>query len=155
MIKLRVQDMRWLPTYQTDQSAGADVFCPDGGVIWPHKVVLLKTGVWVNLDDRLIHYKVETNVPMLALTLRSSMGKRGLFMPNGIGVIDQDYPGEILLMVSNWSNDVIHITPGERIGQLLGIHAFRLWDAGVKSDSRKGGFGSTGGGNGETEYPGA
>lgn len=145
MIKLKVQDIRWLPTYQTEESAGADVFCPDGGVVWPHKVTLLRTGVWVNLDEKLEFYKVETNVPMLALTLRSSLGKRGLFMPHGLGIIDQDYPGEIMLLVSNWSNDIISISPGERVGQLIGINAFRLWDAGVKTSSRNGGFGSTGG----------
>jgi dUTP pyrophosphatase len=144
MIKLKVKDLRWLPTYQTERSAGADVYCPEGGAVWPGKVVLLKTGVWVNLEDRPNFYKVETNLPMLMLTLRSSLGKRGLFMPNGVGIIDQDYPGEILLMVSNCSQDVINIGAGERIGQLIGINTFRLWSAGVKQEARSGGFGSSG-----------
>jgi len=37
----------------------------------------------------------------LQLMLRSSLGKKGLILPNGVGVIDLDYPDEIKLIVHN------------------------------------------------------
>ena len=37
----------------------------------------------------------------LQLMLRSSRGKKGLILPNGVGVIDLDYPDEIKLIVHN------------------------------------------------------
>lgn len=49
--------------------------------------------------------------------------KRGLVIPNGIGVIDSDYynnsanEGEIFVQILNFGISDIHIKKGERIGQ--------------------------------------
>jgi len=42
----------------------------------------------------------------LQLMLRSSLGKKGLILPNGVGVIDLDYEDEIKMIIHN---PIIHI----------------------------------------------
>lgn len=42
----------------------------------------------------------------LQLMLRSGLGKKGLILPNGVGVIDLDYQDEIMMIVHN---PIIHI----------------------------------------------
>ena len=51
---------------------------------------------------------------------RSSLGKKGMIMPNGIGTIDSDYRGE-LMVLATWigEGDEFIIDKGERVAQLL------------------------------------
>ncbi|NEU13313.1 dUTP diphosphatase [Methylobacterium sp. BTF04] len=95
---------------------------------------------------------------------RSGLGHRdGLVMGNGVGVIDADYEGP--LMISAWNRNpppspgapqaAITILPGDRIAQLVFTHVtrpdFTVTDAVADSSSNssptgrgQGGFGSTG-----------
>ena len=91
----------------------------------------------------------------LQLSLRSSLAKRGLIIPNGVGIIDIDYRDEIKLMVhfpvtrsyiANilTSKNRIDIKKGERIAQ-ISIIEHKAWLLGVDSKKERiGGFGSTG-----------
>ena len=49
---------------------------------------------------------------------RSGLGKRGLILPNGVGTIDADYRGE-LMVLAHWigEGDSFVVEKGERIGQ--------------------------------------
>ena len=51
---------------------------------------------------------------------RSGLGKKGLILPNGVGTIDADYRGE-LMVLAHWigQQDSFVVEKGERIGQLL------------------------------------
>ena len=51
---------------------------------------------------------------------RSSLGAKGMIMPNGVGTIDSDYRGE-LMVLATWigEGDSITLEKGERIAQLL------------------------------------
>ena len=51
---------------------------------------------------------------------RSSLGKKGMIMPNGLGTIDSDYRGE-LKVLATWigEGDSFTVAAGERIAQLL------------------------------------
>ena len=83
----------------------------------------------------------------LQLSLRSSLAKEGLIIPNGVGIMDIDYKGEIKLMVHNTfraSGKGIRINKGDRIAQ-ISIISHKCWLMGVESEEeRRGGFGSTG-----------
>ncbi|WP_155287090.1 dUTP diphosphatase [Lacticaseibacillus zhaodongensis] len=88
---------------------------------------------------------------VLILANRSSGPyKRGLILPNGIGVIDADYynndanEGEIFFQLVNLNPRDVVIKKGERIGQ--GIFMPYLTADGDTGDGgkRQGGFGSTG-----------
>ena len=48
------------------------------------------------------------------LTLRSSSGKKGLTIPNGVGIIDSGYRGNLKLLVTALAEPVM-IAAGERI----------------------------------------
>jgi len=51
---------------------------------------------------------------------RSSLGAKGMIMPNGVGTIDSDYRGE-LMVLATWigEGDSITLEKGERVAQLL------------------------------------
>ncbi|MDG1524683.1 MAG: dUTP diphosphatase [Candidatus Thalassarchaeaceae archaeon] len=82
---------------------------------------------------------------------RSGLGKRGLILPNGIGTIDADYRGE-LMVLAHWigEGDSFVVEKGERIGQLLlkrvpEIRFIEVDKNDLEDTGRgAGGFGSTG-----------
>ena len=108
------------------------------------------------------HFK---NTHYLQVMLRSSLGKKGLILPNGVGLIDLDYQDEIKMIIHNpvnpaeifnhiWSaegldDDIqtdteVQIKKGDKIAQITLIeHKAHLF--GINTDEeRTGGFGSTG-----------
>lgn len=51
---------------------------------------------------------------------RSGLGiKHGISLSNGVGVIDSDYRGEIMVGLTNLSEEPYTIHPGDRIAQLV------------------------------------
>ena len=65
---------------------------------------------------------VEPLVPWLAgfVYSRSGLGAlRGLTVSQGVGVIDPDYRGEIIVSLLNTSGEIRHIRKGDRIAQLV------------------------------------
>jgi len=82
---------------------------------------------------------------------RSSLGKKGLIPPHGIGTIDADYRGELFVMMT-WigKGDSYVITAGERIAQILITPIPRSefievnFDDLGETERGEGGFGSTG-----------
>lgn len=84
------------------------------------------------------------------LTLRSSLGARGLTIPNSVGIIDSDYRGNLKLPLSllHDSGPVL-LRAGERVAQLVILPAALPTpiEAGVAEDETSrgaGGLGSTG-----------
>ena len=81
------------------------------------------------------------------LCLRSSIGaKRGLIMPHGVGIIDADFTGEIMVAVYNTTETSIKIQHGERIAQIVPlINPHIDFTKGTIKDTNRGGggFGST------------
>ena len=82
---------------------------------------------------------------------RSGLGKKGLILPNGVGTIDADYRGE-LMVLAHWigEGDSFVVEKGERIGQLLLKRVPKIRFVEVErneldeTDRGDGGFGSTG-----------
>ena len=82
---------------------------------------------------------------------RSSLGAKGIILPNGIGTIDADYRGQIhVLMTWIGEGDSIIIEAGERIAQMVisevpKVSFFEVPPDELGSTERgDGGFGSTG-----------
>lgn len=129
-----------LPQRQTQGAAGYDLAAGETAQIAPGAVVLVRTGVRVQLLEG----------EYLGLFARSSLAlRRKLMVANGVGVIDRDYydnpdnGGEILVPLWNLGPDIATVLRGERIAQGV-IMPFLL----VEGDSsgsrlRQGGFGST------------
>lgn len=130
-----------LPYYATDGAAAMDLHaCLDEPMTIPAGGrTLVPTGLAVAIP--------EGHVGIIAV--RSSMGvRRGITMPNAIGVIDSDYRGPIGVALCNTTAEPCDILPGDRIAQLLVMPIARPTPelvAELPETARgEGGFGSTG-----------
>lgn len=94
---------------------------------------------------------IEIGMPGVAgfVFSRSGLGtKKGLTVSQGVGVIDPDYRGEIIVSLLNTSGESRTISHGDRIAQLLFLPYFaaRIVPSETLSDTDRGagGFGHTG-----------
>ena len=128
-----------LPVYTTAGSVGFDLLCREDTEVAPRTIELIPSNVIVRIPDGY----------MLLLTLRSSTPRRkGLLIPNGVGVIDQDYCGEgdeLKIQVLNFREEAVTVKRGERIAQGIFIPIQRVtWNEVDEMGKGRGGFGSTG-----------
>ncbi|PPR08896.1 MAG: Deoxyuridine 5'-triphosphate nucleotidohydrolase [Proteobacteria bacterium] len=136
-----------LPEYKTTGSAGADLCANETVVVKPGQATLIKLGIGFDIPKN----------HMMLLALRSSTPrKKGLFIPNGMGIIDSDYKGEFMLLVAPLGNEEVVVEKGERIAQTILVPCKHIVNADVEitkivevaeleeSERGEGGFGSTG-----------
>ncbi len=129
-----------LPEYQTAGAVAFDLYSREDMVIKPKTIVLVPTNIIVEIPKGY----------MLAVAPRSSTPKKkGLMVPQGIGIIDQDYHGEkdeIMLQVYNFTDQEVTITRGERVGQAVFVRVDQVdWkEVEETKETSRGGFGSTG-----------
>lgn len=128
-----------LPSYATAGSVGFDLLCRQAIEVAPHELALIPANVIVQTPPGY----------MLLLTMRSSTAKRkGLLMPNGVGIVDQDYCGEgdeLMLSVYNFRAQPVTVLRGERLAQGIFVPVARVvWDEVQSLGQSRGGFGSTG-----------
>ncbi len=130
-----------LPKFQTDGSCAMDLYARVDTIIAPKSVGLIPTNVVFETPKGY----------MCLLALRSSTPKKkGLHIPHGIGILDQDYCGdndEAMIQVYNPSDTEIKVEKGERIGQASFVRVDKPEVVEVETMAKKdrGGFGSTGG----------
>lgn len=130
-----------LPYYATEGAAAVDLHaCIDEAVtLPPGGRALLPTGLAAAIPAG--------HVGLLAV--RSSMGIRhGVTLSNGVGVIDSDYRGEILVGLQNSGGEDFVVRPGDRIAQLMIAPVVQaevvLTEELDETQRGAGGFGSTG-----------
>ena len=130
------------PSRATAGSAGLDLrACLDEPLtIAPRQLARIPTGVAIALPG-----------PEYAALIfaRSGLGvKHGISLSNGVGVIDSDYRGEIMVGLTNLSEEPYTIHPGDRIAQLVVtpvvLPQLELMAELDETDRGTGGFGSTG-----------
>jgi dUTP pyrophosphatase len=130
------------PSKATSGAAGFDMYAAIANpvTIAPQEIVSIPTGVALGFpNSRYVGL----------LFARSGLGvKHGICLSNGVGVIDSDYTGEIVVGLSNISKEPYTIEPGERIAQLLVMEIPPVdieWVEDIKKTKRNdSGFGSTG-----------
>ena len=108
----RLRENAVIPTRATEGSAGLDLSaCLDKPMAIPSGGrALIPTGIAIALPGPAY---------VALLIARSSLGmRRGLMLSNGVGVIDSDYRGEILIGVYNFTNEPCIVENGERLAQL-------------------------------------
>ena len=128
-----------LPAYATAGSVGFDLLCREDTEIAPRMLGRIPGNLIVQTPPGY----------MLLLTMRSSTASRkGLLIPNGVGIIDQDYSGagdELLLSVYNFRDATATVLRGERIAQGIFVPITRvIWSEVDEVGKGRGGFGSTG-----------
>ncbi|GBQ04949.1 dUTP diphosphatase [Saccharibacter floricola] len=130
-----------LPSYGTAGAAGVDFLAAvtEPVVIPPGERALIPTGLCVALPS---NYELQIR-PRSGLAL-----KHGLIVPNSPGTIDEDYRGEIRIIVMNAGRDAFTVERGMRIAQGVLAPVVRItWqecDSLDKTARGSGGFGSTG-----------
>lgn len=127
------------PKYMSDGASGMDLYSAEDYVVRAKFRVVVSTGVCIQLD------------PGIEGQVRSRSGlafKRGVFVLNSPGTIDQDYRGEIKVCLANFSHHDVEIKRGDRIAQLVLVPVcrdlIRVVDELEHSERGEGGFGSTG-----------
>ncbi|MCV3296863.1 deoxyuridine 5'-triphosphate nucleotidohydrolase [Oenococcus kitaharae] len=118
-----------------DIQAAADMLIPADGTI-----KLVPTGLKAYM---------QTNEVLYLINRSSGPYKRGLVLPNSVGVIDADYynneknEGEIFVQIQSISGQNVQIKKGDRIVQAI-FMPFLTVDDDRAAGLRQGGFGSTG-----------
>jgi deoxyuridine 5''-triphosphate nucleotidohydrolase (dut) len=129
--------------YATDHSAGLDLrACIDA------ETLEIPAGERAAIPAGLA---IEITRPGIAgfIYSRSGLGtKEGLTVSQGVGVIDPDYRGEIIVSLLNTSGQLRRIERGQRIAQLvfMPVYTARLTAVDALGDTARGagGFGHTG-----------
>lgn len=128
-----------VPKRATDGSAGFDLTSSVTCHINPmHSMppTMVPTGIAVELPENYVGI----------LALRSSMGRK-FIMPLGVGVIDSDYRGEIMVPLCTHRETYAYLPVGTRLAQLIVVPcstmSFEVVDELSPTARGQGGFGST------------
>jgi deoxyuridine 5'-triphosphate nucleotidohydrolase len=130
-----------LPVYATEGAAGMDLLAAVAApvVIASGQRVLIPTGLAIALPPG---YELQIR-PRSGLALRN-----GIVLPNSPGTIDEDYRGEIQVIVLNTGGEPFVVERGTRIAQAVLAPVVRAaWEEVADLDvttRNEGGFGSTG-----------
>ena len=106
----RLDERATLPHRATPASAGWDLHALERTEVGRGEATLIRTGLSMALP---VGWEAQ-------IRCRSSLGRKGLIMPNGLGTIDADYRGELAVMMT-WIGEGDHyvVEAGERVAQLL------------------------------------
>jgi deoxyuridine 5'-triphosphate nucleotidohydrolase len=130
-----------LPVYATDGAAGMDLVAAvtEPVIIASGQRVLIPTGLAIALPPG---YELQVR-PRSGLALRN-----GIVLPNSPGTIDEDYRGEVQVIVLNAGSEPFVVERGTRIAQAVLAPVVRAaWEEVSDLDvtvRNAGGFGSTG-----------
>ena len=137
----RLRPNAQLPIFATAGAAGLDLHaCLDEPItLSPSGRALIPTGIALALPEQTVGL----------VYVRSSLAvKHGLTLSNAVGVIDEDYRGELLIAMTNCGAEPYTIAHGDRIAQLVVTPYYRpaLIEVEALPTTRRGvgGFGSTG-----------
>ena len=140
-VKIRTESGR-MPAYATEGAAGFDLpaWLPEGELtLGPGERTLVPTGIYLELPAG---YEAQVRA-------RSGLSvKHGIGLTNGIGTIDSDYRGEVMVALINWGKEPFTIRDGDRIAQVV-IASYVRAELTVSAELAEtergsGGFGHTG-----------
>ncbi len=141
-IKVLAKDKeKFLPKYATAGSAAVDLMAniKEPVLLPPGERCNIPSGIALSLPEGYAAF----------VFARSGLGiKKGIGLPNGVGVIDSDYRGEIFVGLINYSEEPYEIRPFDKVAQLLVLELpkvnFLPCDELDETTRGTGGFGSTG-----------
>ena len=140
-------DLQWLehgiglaaPSYASEGAAGLDVVAAENVTIAPGQRHAVATGFAIAIPSG---YEVQVR-PRSCLAL-----KHGVTCLNTPGTIDEDYRGEVKVILANFGHEPFVVRRGERIAQLVPAPVLKAAFHEVAQLSATargaGGFGSTG-----------
>ena len=137
----RLNERAKIPTFGTEFSAGADLYCAEEHEISVCSGQKCSIGTGISME-------IPEGYVGLVFARSGLACKNGLRLCNSVGVIDADYRGEIKVVLHNDSECVREIKPGERVAQMIVMPYPKVSFIEVEelSDTVRGesGFGGTG-----------
>lgn len=139
-VKVNAEIPEFIPTRAHPTDAGADLKSSEFYTMLPGEQHMYDTGVAIAIPEGFVGLVFN----------RSSQGKRGITIPNSVGVIDSDYRGNIKVLLRNDSDADYNVNILDRIAQLVLVpivipvleqYEGDNWNNTVRGT---GGFGSTG-----------
>lgn len=125
--------------YQTEGSAAADLHALEDCLVRPGKSLLVKTGLALQIPEGYVGMVC----PRSGLAL-----KYGISVANAPGLIDSDFRGEVCVILTTSSTEMIEIKAGDRVAQLMIVPVMQAIFKEVKelttTERGQNGFGSTG-----------
>lgn len=125
--------------YATSKSGAFDIQATGDVVIESGKFAMVPTGIFLDLSRA-----NEEKEALLILPRSGLAAKHGVTVLNSPGLVDQDYPGEIKVILINHGSTPFVVNAGDRIAQGMVVNFASAYGVLVKDDKRTGGFGSTG-----------
>lgn len=135
MIFNKLSEDSIVPRYQTSGSVGLDLHSIEATTIWPNSRVVIGTGLSLNLPEG-TEGQIRSRSGLAA--------KHGVFVLNSPGTIDQDYTGELKVILYNSGTSTFSIKKEDRIAQLVIAPVFKVQDLTLNNTREDNGFGSTG-----------
>ncbi|WP_120879832.1 dUTP diphosphatase [Helicobacter pylori] len=141
-MKIKIQKIHpnaLIPKYQTEGSSGFDLHAVEEVIIKPHSVGLVKIGICLSLE---VGYELQVRT-------RSGLAlNHQVVVLNSPGTVDNDYRGEIKVILANLSDKDFKVQVGDRIAQGVVQKTYEaefIECERLDETSRgSGGFGSTG-----------
>jgi dUTP pyrophosphatase len=140
MIRIKkLRDDAQIPTREYPTDSGLDLRCVDDYTLLVGERKLIKTGIAIELP---LGYEAQVRA-------RSGLASnQGITVLNGIGTIDQQYRGEIGVILINHGNEPVDFKHDNKIAQLViaKVEFLEIVEAVALKHSDRGnnGFGSTG-----------
>lgn len=125
-----------IPTRGSAKAAGVDLFAAEPVIIPAHGKALVSTGIAICSEETGVYFRIAP---------RSGMAVRDTNVM--AGVVDEDYRGEIKVLLRNFAAEPFVVSRGDRVAQLIVEKiAYLEFREGDLDDTARGaaGFGSTG-----------
>ena len=142
-VKIVLRDKNCMPQKAHSTDAGFDLFSCEQKTIPPHEQCLIDTGINIQLpSDSYFIYQAQ-------IRPRSGLAaKKGISITNSPGTIDQNYIGDIKVILRNNGNQPFQVSKYDKIAQMV-INKipkveFEIVDKLNETDRGNNGFGSTG-----------
>lgn len=129
-------------TFTGSKLGGLDLRVTEDVILYPNEVKMVPSGLSIWLQDPFL---------LGLIYIRSSVGRMGVRLANGTGVIDPDYQGELIQCLHNYGGKPISFSAGDRVAQLIvtpqisiSKHLQVVNDFSDQTERGEGGFGSSG-----------
>lgn len=140
----RLTDTAKLPTYGSEKAACFDLYADADAEIAPGGTIMIPTG----LSMQPMSYATNGGYVGLIYARSGMASKKGLRPANCVGVVDEDYRGNIIVALHNDSDEVQIVERGDRIAQMMWMpfEQSKLIEVDELDDTERGegGFGHTG-----------
>ena len=138
-IKVITDDDSLIPAYQTSGSSGCDLMSTDNVVIPSGSRLVVGTG---------LKMEIPSGFAAQVCSRSGLAAKSGIQVLNAPGLVDNDYRGEVKVILYNSGREDFIVKKGDRIAQLMFFPIFQaIFQKATtvsETDRGEGGFGSTG-----------